>query len=222
MFKHEFLPPYELPAEVIDGKRYYTTPTGEKYPSVTTVLSDILDKTGLEKWRKRVGEEEANRIAARAADRGTKVHALLEKYLSNDMDCMKKDSAMPDIRVLFNDMIDIIDGRVGTVYGIEHPLYSHRLRTAGKTDLIAEFDGVKSIVDFKTASRYKKESDILGYFLQSTCYALMVGERTGIYIPQIVILICVEHDHPQVFIKKTEDYMKQVVYLYKNHKLPIF
>lgn len=219
MFKHEFFERFELPSEMVDGHRYYTTPTGTRYPSVTTVLGQYADKTWLYEWRKRVGEEKANEISRRATTRGTRLHAIFEKYLANDPSYLE--GVMPTNTVLFKAMKPIVDERVGTIYGIEHPLYSHRLRTAGKTDLIADFDGIRSIIDFKTASRSKEESDINGYFLQSTCYALMTGERTEISIPQIVILICVENDEPQVFVKKTSEFVKPVVNLFKNHHLKI-
>lgn len=220
MFKHALFERFELPSEIIDEKRYYTTPTGEKYPSVTTVIGKYTDKSGLLAWRKRVGEEEANRVSAVAANRGTRVHNILEKYVLNDP--TYAEGVMPINLAMFKDMKNVLDNRLGEIYGIEHPLYSHRLRTAGKTDLIAEFDGVKSIVDYKTAKRYKKESDILNYFLQSTCYALMTGERTGIHIPQIAIVIGVDNDEPQVFIKKTADYVSAVVKMFKHHNISIF
>jgi hypothetical protein len=60
--------------------RYYTDPDGNRYYSVTTVLS-ILNKAAIMAWRKRVGNEEANRISSQAATRGTKVHDMIEKYI---------------------------------------------------------------------------------------------------------------------------------------------
>ena len=219
MFKHELFERFELPSEIINDKRYYTTPTGEKYPSVTTVIGANTDKSSLLAWRKRVGEEEANKVSALASSRGTRIHNILEKYVLNDETHME--GVMPVNVQMINQMKDILETRVGTIYGIEHPLFSHRLRTAGKTDLIAEFDGVTSIVDYKTAKRFKRESDILNYFLQSTCYALMTGERTGVHVPQIAIIIGVDHEEPQVFIKKTADYVSAVVKMFKNHNISI-
>jgi hypothetical protein len=217
LFKHEFFERFELPSETINECRYYTTPTGEKYPSVTTVIGKYSDKRGLYEWRKRVGETEANRISAFASSRGTRIHNVLEKYVLNDPTYM--DGVMPTNKVMVNDMKKILDENVDEVYGIEHPLYSHKLRTAGKTDLIARFNKIKSIVDFKTASRTKREEDILGYFLQSACYAMMVSEKTGVSIPQIVILIGVDADCPQLFVKKTIDYVPAVVKMFKNHTI---
>jgi hypothetical protein len=217
VFKHEFFERFELPSETINDCRYYTTPTGEKYPSVTTVIGKYSDKSGLYEWRRRVGEAEANRISAQASSRGTRVHNILEKYVLGDPTYL--DKVMPTNKVMFDGMRKILDENVDVIYGIEHPLYSHKLRTAGKTDLIARFNGIKSIVDYKTSSREKREEHILGYFLQSTCYAMMASERTGVSIPQIAILIGVDCDYPQLFVKKTMDYIPAVLKMFKNHKI---
>lgn len=216
MFKHQLLEQQELESITTDSGRFYTTPDGTKYPSVTTVIGAASDKTWLYEWHRRVGKEKAQEVTNRATTRGTRVHKIFEKYLMNESDYLE--GVMPSNVSLFMDMKPIIDNRLGTILGVEHPLYSHRLRTAGRTDLIAEFDGIPSIVDFKTASRLKEESDIRGYFQQSTCYALMTGERHGLHIPQIVILICTV-DGAQVFVQKTKNYVSEVVTMFKNHKI---
>ena len=69
-----------LPTENIDGKRYYITPTGEKYPSVTSVTG-LLNKEAIKKWRKKVGEKQANKISTQAARHGTSAHQLFEDYI---------------------------------------------------------------------------------------------------------------------------------------------
>jgi genome maintenance exonuclease 1 len=216
MFKHELLEKYELESITTNAGRFYTTPDGKKYPSVTTVIGSYSDKTWLWEWQKRVGKEKAQEITNRAAVRGTAVHKMFEKYLMNDADFAHK--VMPFNKILFDEMRSTVDQRLDTVYGVEHPLYSHRLRTAGRTDVVAKFDGIPSIVDFKTASRPKDIDSIRGYFQQATCYALMVGERHTINIPQIVVLICTTDDGPQVFVQNTIDYVQEVVSMFKNHK----
>lgn len=217
MFKHELLDRQELKSVTTDTGRFYTTPTGEKYPSVTTVIGSLSDKTWLYEWHRRVGKETAQKIANKAAARGTAVHKIFEKYLLNDPNYA--DKIMPFNRYLFEEMRPTVDSRIGVVYGVEHPLYSHRLKTAGRTDVVAQFDGRPSIVDFKTASYPKQAEDIRGYFQQSTCYALMVGERHGVHIPQIVVLVCTQHDGPQVFIQKTSDYVSEVVSMFKRYSI---
>ena len=92
MFNHVPVTLPELATETIEKKRYYITPEGNKYPSITTVLS-TRNKKGLFEWRKRVGEDVANYISRTAASRGTKVHHMCEDYLNNtfDIDKAKKD-----------------------------------------------------------------------------------------------------------------------------------
>ena len=82
MFKHI---PVELPtitATTTDGLRLYETPEGNKYPSITTILS-VRNKSGLMEWRKRVGNDVANYISQKAMKRGTAVHHMCEEYLNN-------------------------------------------------------------------------------------------------------------------------------------------
>ena len=208
IFEHSFFPKIELERVVIDGKRHYATPTGEKYPSVTTVLSEKLDKTALLEWRAKVGEAEANRISTQAANRGTAIHSICEHYLLNEPSYPK--GTMPSNVDTFKALRPLIDEHIGTVYGLEYYLYSHELQTAGATDCIADFQGIPSIIDFKTARKLKKEEWIQNYFLQATCYAMMAEERLPIKIPQIAIMIAVDHEEPQLFVKNKSDYVDRV------------
>jgi genome maintenance exonuclease 1 len=193
---------------VIDGKRHYVTPEGGKYKSVTTILDEKLDKTALLEWRKKVGEAEANRISTQAANRGTAIHNIAEHYLLNNESFPK--GSMPANIDTFRKLRPILDEHIGKIYGLEYFLYSDTLKTAGATDCIAEFDGVNSIVDFKTSRKPKKEEWIQSYFLQATCYAMMAEEQLGLVIPQIAILIAVDHEEPQIFVKPKYLYQDEV------------
>jgi len=204
-FVHDFWHFDPLVMTEIDGKRHYIGADGVPYPSVTTVLGARTDKSGLDKWRQRVGEEEANKILVQAGNRGTAVHACAEAYLLNEENWPEK--TMPANKMTFNTIRPVLDEHIGVVHAIEAPLYSNKLYTAGRTDCIAEFDGVLSVVDFKTSRRLKEESYIQGYFIQATCYATMAEELTNQKIPQIAIIIAVDHEQPQVFVKQKEDYM---------------
>jgi len=208
IFEHEFYTPFKLERVVIDGKRHYVTPEGGKYKSVTTILDEKLDKSSLIEWRKKVGEEEAKRISTQAANRGTAIHNIAEHYLLNNESYPT--GSMPANIDTFKKLRPIIDERIGKLFGLEYFVYSDRLKTAGATDCIAEFDGVNSIIDFKTSKKLKKEEWIESYFLQATCYAMMVEERLPLVIPQIVILIAVDHEEPQVFVKPKLGYIKKV------------
>ena len=208
IFEHEFYTPYKLERVVIDGKRHYVTPSGQKYKSVTTILDEKLDKTALLEWRKKVGEAEANRISTQAANRGTAIHNICEHYLLNNTNYPK--GVMPANVDTFKKLRPIIDEHIGKVYGLEYFLYSDTLKTAGATDCIAEFDGINSIIDFKTAKKPKKEEWIQNYFLQATCYAMMAEERLGLEIPQIAILIVVDHEEPQLFVKPKREFISRV------------
>jgi hypothetical protein len=127
---------FDLRAVTTESGRVYETPTGEKYPSITTVLSEY-SKAGITKWRQRVGEETANKISAKASGRGTKLHDACEKYLLNEMTDMKIQMMMPDVKDFFFQLKGHLDEKIGLVYGLEQPLYSHMMRIAGRCDCIA-------------------------------------------------------------------------------------
>ena len=204
---------HELEAFTENNKRYYMTPTGEKYPSVTTVLGS-RDKRWLYEWRKKVGEEEANRISQRAANRGTRLHKICEDYIRNKEDFYGKQPPLAvDMFRSIQRYVDYID----EVYGNEIAIYSHELKTAGRIDVFCKMGGKNVILDFKTSSRLKKEDEIENYFLQTTTYAMAIKELKGIEVPKIVILIAVEDNEPQFFIKNTSEYIEKVKHVFKEY-----
>ena len=202
----------ELPKLVrinIGGKRHYETPNGS-YPSITTVLS-IRKKEGLYAWRKRVGNEEANKIAKKASTRGTHFHSLLEQYFSNKIDdldifCATALSKNPAVWYLFLEAVQVLEKKINNIYCIEDYLYSDEYKVAGAVDMIAEYDGVVSVIDYKTSNTDKKEEWCENYFIQGTAYAKMFTERTGIPCSQLVIFIVPDNGIPQIFTKSVEDY----------------
>lgn len=192
----------DLDATTTESGRLYKTPNGKKYPSITTVLGHF-GKHKIMEWRKAVGEEEANRVSARAASRGTALHTLCERYIDNIDPFDAK--TMPHVKAMFNSIKSIIDTRVGKVYLQEKPLYSDHLRIAGRVDLIAEFDGVLSIIDFKTSSRIKGAEDIKDYFEQESAYAIMFEERTKIPVVNLVTIMAVENEKEPIVFKEHRD-----------------
>lgn len=206
IFKHELLPEINLEAEMINGKRHYLTPSGKKYPSVTTVLSP-MSAAGIAEWRARVGEDEANRISSKASSRGTKVHLIAENYVMNRD---YKSNVMPSHIEMFHPVQKFLDKNLEVVYGSEIALYSDRLKMAGRCDLVCGMFGIPTIVDFKTARQLKEERHILNYFFQTTIYGMMVKERHGMDIGAICILIATEHDGLQVFHKSISHYKPQL------------
>lgn len=195
-FKHQLLPACEIKSQTVNGKRFYTTPEGLIVPSVTTVLGRI-NAQAIQQWRERVGEVEANAIAARASSRGTKVHLIAEKYVLNDSDYAK--DAMPVHKEMFKPLKQHLDETVNTIYGSEIGLYSTELMLAGRCDLVCDYKGRSTIVDFKTASKPKYEDSIQNYFMQVAAYAIMCNERHNTNIQHYAILISTEHEGLQVF-----------------------
>jgi hypothetical protein len=197
---------FELESETTEKGRVYRVPGGNLYPSITTVLSSY-NKKAIYEWRQRVGEEEANRISKAASGRGTKLHNTVEKYLLNELTDMKIQTMMPDIKEMFFDIRKPIDANIGNIYGIEQPLYSHKLRLAGRCDCIAEWNGELAIVDWKTASKTKDKDHIQNYFMQATAYAEMFEELTGDPIETIVVAIAVQSEPAQLFVEQKSKYI---------------
>lgn len=181
------------------GTRYYVTPEGQKYPSVTTVLSEEKKKA-LKRWRERVGEEEADRIKNFAAKRGTTFHTLCEEFLDNKV-------PLDTIGGMF-DQFKYLLTRISDIRCMEQHLYSDKLRVAGQVDCIGKFDNILSIIDFKTSSKLKKREYIWDYFMQASAYSYMFEERTGIAISDITVLISCETGECQVFQDKRENWIE--------------
>lgn len=205
----------KLSRKTTDSGRKYFTPEGNAYPSITTVLS-ILNKDSIVKWRKRVGEEEANKISHQAATRGTSVHKLAEDYIDNVEDWDK--DVLPNNLFTFSHLKTIIDEKVDNVWFQEEYLYSDKLECAGQVDCIAEYDGILSVIDFKTSRKPKKIEWITNYFIQASFYAAAFYERTGVPIKQGVILIAVDHDNPQVFKVNTYDYLNKFIEVRQKYR----
>ena len=214
LFNHVGLDPIEMVAEMVDGKRVYLTPEGFKFPSVTTVISNNKEKmAGIAKWRARIGEEKANNISKRSTGRGTKYHSIVEDYFNNNLD-LKKYKAHPLPVLMFQHSRPVLD-RINNIYLQEAALYSKHLEIAGRVDCIAEFDGVLSIIDFKTAAEPKREKYLYDYFVQETAYACMLQENYGLSVKQLVTIVACENGETQVKVlpPKKEFFMKLMSYI---------
>ena len=216
--------PVELPeikATTKDKVRLYETPDGNFYPSITTVLS-VRNKKGLFEWRKRVGDDVANYVARKAATRGTHVHHMCEDYLNNMHinypDKWKEHEKKFLPYVLFKQLRDSVIQKIDNIHAQECGLYSDKYKVAGRVDCIAEYDGVLSIIDFKTSTSERKDSYNENYYIQASAYAEMFEERTGHAINQIVILVVTEDGVVQEFIKDKTEYLPMLVDCIKEWK----
>jgi genome maintenance exonuclease 1 len=206
-----------LNTETVDDKRYYVTPSGQRLPSVTTVLG-AMKKKEIMAWRRRVGEAEANRVSKLATGRGNRVHTLAEKYLMNESIEWKKE--MPDAIEMFQSIVSHFD-KINNIHYMEQALWSEKIGLAGRVDLIAEWEGKLSVIDFKTSKRIKTEDKIQDYFAQCVAYSMMYEERVGAPIDQIVVLMAVENEQPLIFVKETKDYVDTLyehIEFYKSNK----
>lgn len=219
MFLHTNVPKFEeLQTKTIKGLRWYVTPERNVYPSITSVLS-TEEKPHLLAWKQALGTEKASKETLRCSTRGTAVHLMAERYLNNEQFPCRDQP--PEYVKLFNQLKFTLN-RINHVRIQEVPLYSDEFRVAGRTDCIAEYDNVLSVIDFKTSNNNKSENMIEEYFLQETFYALAYYEMFGEEINQIVTLIAVEKGAVPLVIKKSitpyiVPLQQRITKFYKTH-----
>ena len=204
----------ELTTQTVNFKRFYETPDGKLYPSITTVLS-TRNKKGLFEWRKRVGDEVANYVARTSAARGTAVHHMCEDYLNNfptewpDKWSEHEKKFLPFC--LFKQLENKVLQKIDNIRSQECALFSNKYRVAGRVDCIAEYNGKLSIIDFKTSTKERNDEWNENYYIQASAYAEMFEEQTGTPIEQIVILVVTEDGAVQEFVKEKYDYIPLLV-----------
>lgn len=176
-----------------NGKRHYVSPEGHRLPSVTTILSATKDMTGLDEWRKRIGDKAADTIIREAINCGNLLHDELEKYILG----MERNPGGNLIRKMARQMADMVINEglvhVNEVWGVEIALYFPSAY-AGRSDLIGEFKGVPSIMDFKNSKKIKKREWIEDYWMQGCAYSLAHNELFDTNIRQVVIMMASRED----------------------------
>lgn len=184
-----------LNRESVDGRRLYATPTGERVPSVTTILDATKPeerKQALHEWRKRVGVERAQQITTEAANRGTKMHSYLEWYIRDGV--LKSEPGNPFHRPSWRMAQEVISKGLTNCqefWGIEVPLYFPEVY-AGTTDCVGVHNKTESIIDFKQTNKPKKREWIDDYFLQLCAYAEAHNEVYNTHINRGVVMMCVK------------------------------
>jgi genome maintenance exonuclease 1 len=206
MTKFNHIPVNFTQSELIekDDGHYYQTPSGVIYPSITTMLQKTQTKEkqeGLQNWRDQ--EIAADYITEQAAVVGSETHKLIENYLNGE-------EILENFRLLseahFNNLLPFVD-KINDIHGIELRLYSDKMKLAGTSDCIAYYDGILSIIDYKTKRSNQREEWLTDHFIQATSYGVMFKELTGINVEQIVILVSSEKNTRMEFMKNPDDYL---------------
>jgi len=190
-----------------DDGHYYQTPSGDEYPSITTILHKTMSeekKQNLQDWKDQ--EVAAEYITQESSIIGTQTHNLIENYLNgiphND-----------ELRLLsvahFNNLIPFLQ-KINDIHGTELRLYSNKMKLAGTSDCIAKYDGELSIIDYKTKRSNQQEEWMTDHFIQGTAYSQMFQELTGIEVKKVVILVSSEKNTRMEFVKDTKDYKDQL------------
>ena len=196
MFEHVDLNLPPIKRETIDGVRYYSVPDEDeliKLVSITSITSHYNKQIFLD-WRKRVGNEEADKITKAATTRGTDMHTLTEYYLKNE--------ELPKVPPISDFLFKISKGKLNKISKIrtlEGALYSKQLGIAGTVDCIAEYNNELAIIDFKTSKKPKPREWIEHYFVQAMAYGCMLYEMKGILVKKLVIIMACENGECVVY-----------------------
>jgi len=197
MFNHVDVELPKLERETIDGVRYYSVPDDDellKLVSITSITSHF-NKEIFINWRKKVGNETADKITKAATTRGTDMHTLTEHYLKNDEEL----PMVPPISEFLFKIAKNHLNRIDNIHTLEGSLYSKQLGIAGTVDCIAEYDDELAIIDFKTSKKPKPREWIEHYFVQAMAYGCMLYELTGISVKKLVIIMACENGECVVY-----------------------
>jgi predicted RecB family nuclease len=206
---------YDIPKITrIDGEvRLYETPSGKRYPSVTSVVG-MMTKSYIDEWRAKVGEQVANEISSRAANRGTLIHENCENYLKGLP--LTFSMFQQEEKRMFDNFLPLLK-QITEIHGIETQLYSDKLQVAGTVDLVCKIGNDYYILDWKTSSRYKSEEDIEHYFMQCAAYSFMFYERTGVIASKIKIAMTTEEFGLLVFDQPTHKWLQKFITLREEY-----
>lgn len=213
-FTHNIFLLQKLKTKTINDKRHYITPENKVYPSVTTITG-IISEDSIRKWRATVGYDLSAYQTTQASIIGTELHEICETYLSNKN--LKKFKHLTPLAHFSNIKKQL--NKIDNIHGLECTVYSDKYKLAGKVDCVAEYDGVLSIIDFKTTKKQKPKHWLLNYFCQATAYREAWQERTGEKINQIVIIISGLDGSQVTYIEDPDDYiyeLKNTILKYNN------
>lgn len=200
--------------EMLDGRRIYTTNTGLHFPSITTILSNTMTdekKNMLKDWQERVGMEEADQIKNDAADRGTSLHNIMEKYVLGEDYSTDLAASSKLVQRMFKQFIPVLE-KMDNIRLVEKPLYSSGLRVAGKVDLIAEWHGSLATIDFKTSTKRKTIDQIGDYLLQETFYSVCYAEHFSEKIDKIITVIGTQESlKAHVFVETPKKHLTSLI-----------
>lgn len=178
------------------------------YAGVTRILDATSDKTFLELWRKRVGDEEADRIIKESQEIGNSLDDLLLKSFLEDFD---ENEFIKEKGFYLYKQLKLPLRKIEPI-ALQLKIWSDKYKVMGYLDCLGYYNGELSLIDFKNSKHIKKPEHYHNYLLQCTMYCIMLKVTLGISVRQIVLLIGVRDSaSPQVIKKRTKDYVKEAI-----------
>lgn len=168
----------------------YTDTDGNKYPSVTTIIHQILvNPIPLLKWSNIMGfkHKKYEDVMDASADFGTLMHSVMESYMTN-----KEIPSINDLIVLrkVNVILDQFDKfrtgvnlKPGDTMFVEESIISKSLGYAGTIDWLGTYKNELAIIDYKTSKTAR-----LGFFIQLSAYDKLLQTEKNIKVNKATIL----------------------------------
>ena len=179
----------ELDVDTQKSGRTYHTPDGS-FPSVTTILGKTSpNQIWLQRWRERVGDEEADRVSQEAREKGEILHDAVEKELKKES--VDYSNIPPALSISIKQVLVELDKGLEEIWGQEVALWSKKYQYAGRADIVGVWKGQPAIIDLKTSKKPKKKEDIKDYYLQCCAYAVAHNEMFGTGIKNMAIVMVV-------------------------------
>jgi genome maintenance exonuclease 1 len=205
-FTHTRVPTPICILDESNGSHMYISPSGKRLPGVTTMINQTISeekRLRLQDWKQRIGVSVADYIFSESAIIGTETHKLNQNYI-NMIESNEKYHLLSYAH--HSNFIPYLD-KITNVYGVESRLFSEKLGLAGTADVIAEYDGKLSIIDYKTKRSSQVPEWMTDYFIQTTAYSVMWQELTNQKIEQLVIIASSEQNTIQEFIGFPSEYL---------------
>ena len=220
-FSHTSLPKnvvYTKPTvQTVDGNRMYSDNQGGIYHSISFLLKLLsTDNESLNAWKRDVGESVAKKILRDAIARGNLFHEICEVYLKNGCGCQYENEILP--YTMFQNVKSELN-KIDNIMAIELPMASQNLGFAGKLDVLAEYNGILSIVDFKSSRKKKRETYCKNWFIQETAYSLLVEDIFDIPVGQLVTISAAEDGTTEIFVKQRDEFIPEVQELLRQFSL---
>lgn len=184
-----------------DSGRFYQI-GDHQYPGVGNILSATESPEQQEFWQQYRASPENVAYSDKAKSRGKLFHAAVEHHFRNDT---ADDATIAQVLPYWHSAYSAIQ-RITEPLLVESAVWHEVGCYAGTVDLVASFDGVPVVLDWKTATKPKQPEWLSRYPLQLAAYCGAVNRMYGTRVTHGVIVVALPDTEAQVFQFALGDY----------------